>query len=132
MPTDLEPFDSRSFRFACEIVHLYRKLIKRPEMPYALARQLLRAGTSIGANLAEARGAQSRRDTAAKFSVALKEARETQYGLRLIIATRLADAPLVAPALAEATELVAILTTARRKLREPEGVADGPNKVGRG
>jgi four helix bundle protein len=101
-------------------------------MPHTIARQLLRAGTSIGANLAEAKGAQSRRDTTARFSIALKEAKETQYWLRLITATRLAPAATVAPVLKEATELVAILMTARRKLKEQDGVTDGPKKAGRG
>jgi hypothetical protein len=51
MPTRPEPFHVRGLRFACAIVKLYRQLIRQAEMPPAIARQLLRAGTSIGANL---------------------------------------------------------------------------------
>ena len=94
-------------------------------MPWHLARQILKAGTSVGANLEEARGAQTRRDKTAKFSIALKEAHESQFWLRLIQATHLANAELIAPVLAEATELVAILTVARRNLNS-ERVADDP------
>ena len=74
-----EPFNVRSFKFACEIVRLYRVLIRQPDTPYGIARQVLRSGTSIGANLEEAVGSQTRRDLTARFSVALKEARETAY-----------------------------------------------------
>ncbi len=92
------------------------KLAKLPAVPPYLARQVLRSGTSVGANLEEAKGAQSRRDLAAKFSIALKEARETAYWLRLMEATTLAPAELVGPLRAEADELIAILTVSRRKL----------------
>jgi four helix bundle protein len=66
--------------------------------------------------LEEARGAQTRRDKAAKFSIALKEGLEAQYWLKLMVATSLAPAELVNPVLAEAGELIAILTVTRRKL----------------
>ena len=82
-----------------------------------MARQLLRAGTSVGANVEEAKAAQSRRDKASRFSVALKESRETSYWLRLMRATRLADESLLNPHILEANELTAIFTTTRRKLR---------------
>ena len=89
-------------------------------MPSHLARQLLRSGTSIGANLEEAKAAQSRRDAACKFSIALKEAREASYWLRLLKATGLMGAKLADPLLAEASELIAILTVARRRLNQPK------------
>ena len=107
-----EPFHARGFRFSCAIVRLYTKLAKLNDVPPYLARQVLSSGTSIGANLEEAKGAQSRRDLAAKFSIALKEARETRYWLRLLKATELAPAQLLHPLLIEAGELVAILTVA--------------------
>jgi four helix bundle protein len=118
MTTPIESFQSRGFRFACEIVRLYVKLSRQPDFPMHLARQVLKAGTSVGANLEERRGAQTRRDIAAKFSVALKEAREALFWLRLFKATDLAPEQLLTPLLAEANELVAVLTTARRKLNE--------------
>jgi four helix bundle protein len=108
-------FCPRSFAFACDIVRLYRALEKA--VPPALARQVLRSGTSIGANLEEAKVAQSRRDLTAKFSIALKEARETSYWLRLLTATSLARPDTVGPCLREANELVSILTTSVRSLK---------------
>ncbi|HEX6322183.1 MAG TPA: four helix bundle protein [Vicinamibacterales bacterium] len=74
-------FQTRSFEFACEIVRFYRVISRRPEVPLPIARQLLRAGCSVGANLEEEKSAQSRRDLVSKFSIALKESRETQYWL---------------------------------------------------
>jgi len=74
--------DERSFEFALEIVALYKYLTARKE--YVLAKQILRSGTSIGANVQEAQAAQSRADFLAKMSIASKEARETQYWLRLL------------------------------------------------
>jgi hypothetical protein len=59
---DLQPFHERGFAFGCSIVRLYLLLIKRADMPWLFARQILKAGTSVGANLEEARGAQTRRN----------------------------------------------------------------------
>jgi four helix bundle protein len=115
-----ESYQSRSFRFACAIVRAYMKLAKLHDVPPHISRQLLRCGTAIGANLEEYKAAQSRRDAAAKTSIALKEARETRYWLRLLLATDLAPASLLNPLLAEAGELVAILTVTRRKLNAPK------------
>ena len=116
-----EPFHERAFRFACAIVHFYKTLARTSAVPSYLAGQLLRAGTSIGANLEEAKGAQTRRDVTARFSIALKEARETAYWLRLLNATGLAPAEGLHPLLSEAEELIAILTTARRRLMDGDG-----------
>lgn len=121
MPHTPEAFHHRAFRFACAIVRLYTKLANSSSVPLHLARQILRAGTSIGANLEEAKGAQTRRDVTAKFSIALKEARETAYWLRLLAATGLAPQELIHPILSEAEQLTAILTAARRRLHENAG-----------
>jgi len=115
-----EPFHTRGFRFACDIVRLYFALVSAGKCPPHLYRQVLSSGTSIGANLEEAQSAQSRRDKAAKISIALKEARETHYWLRLIVATELASGKQLQPQLAEANELIAILTVTRRKLNKPQ------------
>jgi len=74
--------DERSFKFALQIVALYKFLTGRKE--YVLAKQVLRSGTSIGANVQEAQAAQSSADFLAKMSIASKEARETNYWLRLL------------------------------------------------
>ena len=72
----------KSFDFSIEIVKLCKLL--RNQKEFVLADQLLRSGTSIGANIEEARGAQSRKDFIAKMSIATKEARETRYWILLI------------------------------------------------
>jgi four helix bundle protein len=121
MPQSPPDFRPRSFAFACDIVRLYQAL--PPRVPPVLARQLLRAGTSIGANLEEAKPAQSRKDLISKFTIALKEARETSYWLRLLAATSLASNDTLNPCLQEANELVSILTASVRRLKEQK--ADG-------
>jgi len=75
----------RSFNFSVEIVFLYKFLVKKNE--YVLSKQILRSGTSVGANIEEAQAGQSKRDFIAKMSIASKEARETNYWLRLLKAT---------------------------------------------
>src|SRR5262245_37659266 len=110
MPKPLIPFTDRTFAFACRIVRLYLPLQRVPNFPYSIARQLLRAGTSIGANVEESRCSSSRRDLLSHFRIALREARETKYWLRLILATQLAPERLLNGCLQESDELVAILT----------------------
>ena len=68
----------KSFEFAVRIVKLYRHL-KEQKKEYVLSKQLLRSGTSIGANVAEAQKAQSLADLNAKMNIFLKEAGETEY-----------------------------------------------------
>jgi len=72
----------KSFNFALEIISLNQKLVKQNE--FVISRQLLKSGTSIGANIEEAGAAQSRRDFISKMAIASKEARETKYWLRLL------------------------------------------------
>jgi len=73
---------NKSYAFAGKIVRLARELKQRHE--FELSKQVLRAGTSIGANVEEALAGISRRDFIAKMSIASKEARETHYWLRLV------------------------------------------------
>ena len=77
----------RSFRFAIRIVNLY-KYLQAEQKEYVMTKQLLRCGTSIGANVAEAQQAQSRADFINKLNIALKEAYETNYWLRLLYETQ--------------------------------------------
>ena len=72
----------KSYHFALSIIKLCHKLKNNRE--FELANQLLRSGTSIGANIEEAIAGQSRKDFISKMSIALKEARETNYWLRLL------------------------------------------------
>ena len=77
----------RSFRFAVRIVNLCKYLQKETH-EHILYKQLFRCGTSIGANVTEAQQAQSRADFISKLSIALKEAYETDYWLRLLFETQ--------------------------------------------
>jgi four helix bundle protein len=84
------PLMQKSFTFAVEIVHLSRRLISEIK-EYNLANQIMRSGTSIGANIEEAHGAVSGADFKNKMSIAYKEARETSYWLRVLHASSLLD-----------------------------------------
>ena len=72
----------KSFDFALKIIELYKELVIQKE--FILSKQLLRSGTSIGANVEEALAGQSKKDFIAKMSLASKEARETKYCLKLL------------------------------------------------
>jgi len=108
----------RTFAFATRIVCLCRELDKSPGVSRTLCRQLLRSGTSIGANVEEAQAGQSRADYVSKIQIACKEARETHYWLRLIVATDIVPAEKLAPLVQESNELVAILTTIIKTTKE--------------
>jgi four helix bundle protein len=80
----------KSFQFAVRIVRLYQFMCEQKK-EYVLSKQLLRSGTSIGANVSEAQQAQSRLDFLSKMNIALKEASETEYWLRLLHKTDFLD-----------------------------------------
>ena len=77
---------TKSLDFAIRIVKLYRHVIES-DNEYALSKQILKSGTSIGANVREAIGAQSKDDFIAKMHIALKEVYETEYWLELLYKT---------------------------------------------
>jgi four helix bundle protein len=114
-----KPYDlrERSFVFACDIVAFCRVVADRGYVMSRLAGQLLKAGTSIGANLAEGVDGQTKPDFITKTCVALKEARETRYWLRLIAASDQSLQPRTEPLTAEASEFVAMLTTSVKRSR---------------
>ncbi|HET7320959.1 MAG TPA: four helix bundle protein [Longimicrobiaceae bacterium] len=99
----------RSYAFALGLVELHRELVASRE--YILSRQMLRAGTSVGANVEEALAAQSRRDFVSKLSIARKEARECRYWLRLLRDSNILPGPRADPMIDEADALVRILTS---------------------
>jgi len=76
----------KSFTFAVRVVNLYRYLCGEKK-EFTLSKQLLRSGTSIGANIREALHGQSKKDFLSKIGIALKEANETQYWIELMAAT---------------------------------------------
>jgi len=72
----------KSFTFSLKIIKLYKKLLDNKE--YVISKQILKSGTSIGANVEEAIAAQSKKDFISKINISLKEARETRYWLKLL------------------------------------------------
>ena len=109
--------EDKSFRFAIRIVNLYRYLCRK-EKEYVLSKQVLRSGTSIGANVAEAQQAQSRADFIAKLSIALKETSETKYWLRLLRATGYLSASESQSVYADCVELEKILVSILKSTKQ--------------
>lgn len=73
----------KSYKFSLRIVNLYKYLVDKKK-EYILSKQILRSGTSIGANVEEGAAGQSKKDFISKFAIVLKEARETHYWLRIL------------------------------------------------
>ena len=99
----------KSYDFALQIIKLCSQL--RNEKHFEISSQLLRSGTSIGANVEEALAGQSRKDFFAKMSIASKEARETNYWLRLITDAKILDRQQCRKLLEISEELIKILTS---------------------
>jgi four helix bundle protein len=108
----------RTFAFADRVVRLCTYLEQQGRVSTTLAAQLLRAGTSIGANVEEGIASESRKDFVHKYSIACKEARESHYWLRLLAASEVVSKERLEPLLTEANELIAILTTIIKKSRD--------------
>lgn len=111
----------RSFQFALRIVKLCQVLDEKPGVGRTLARQLIRSGTSIGANIEEGQGSQSEADFLSKYSISCKEARETLYWLRLLTASDIVEKSKLKSLIHECDELIAILTTIVKKLKRKRG-----------
>ena len=105
----------RSFEFAKRIIFLCQKLEQSPGVIRTISNQLIRSGTSIGANIEEAHGSQSKADFTAKMYISCKEARETNYWLRLLIETKMISEKQLANLLDESDQLIAILTSIVKK-----------------
>lgn len=99
----------KSFDFAVRIVNLYKHLTENYK-EYVISKQLLRSGTSIGANISEAQRGQSRADFVAKMSIALKEANETDYWLKLLYKTDYINQVQYDSLKTDINELISILT----------------------
>ena len=99
----------KSYAFAVRIVRLSQFLVKEKQA-FQLADQIRRSGTSIGANVEEAVGGQSRKDFVSKCSIAYKEARETHYWLRLLRDTNYLQITQAESLLTDCEELLKILT----------------------
>ncbi len=101
---------SKSYAFAIRIVNLY-KYLSRQEQEYVLSRQVLRSGTSIGANVREATRAESNADFIHKLSIALKEADETHYWLELLKDTEFISEQAFDSIYKDCEELIKLLVT---------------------
>ena len=99
----------KSFVFAVEIVYLYKILVEKKE--FVLSKQLLRSGTSIGANIREAEHAQSKADFIHKLSISLKEANETEYWLDLLYETKYLSENEFQSIKAKVIEILKLLTS---------------------
>ena len=115
------PVQDKSYALALAVVRLYPAV--RALHGGVLARQMLRAGTSVGANVEEALAGQSRRDFTAKMSIAAKEVRECSYWLRLLRDSDGVPSGRVIPIIDQAEELIRMLTaivkTAQQRVRDP-------------
>ncbi len=99
----------KSYSFSIRIVRLYQYLIKEHK-EYSLAKQILRSGTSIGANIEEATGGHSKKEFLSKLSISYREARETHYWLRILYDTNYIDRKLFESLLKDCEEILRILS----------------------
>lgn len=100
----------KSYLFAIRIVRLYQHLSKEKK-EFILSKQILRSGTSVGANVEEALGGSSRRDFKSKMNIAYKEARETKYWLKLMKDTDYIDVRAFNSIYDDCEELLKLLYT---------------------
>ncbi|MDE6827473.1 four helix bundle protein [uncultured Alistipes sp.] len=107
----------KSLTFAIRIVRLYQHLT-REKHEYVLSKQMLKSGTSVGANIREALRGQSRQDFAAKMNISLKEINETEYWLELLYRTDYITDKEFRSIFADCKELVRILTSIVKTTRE--------------
>ena len=107
---------TKSYQFSLHIVRLYQSIANEKKNQIIL-NQLLRSGTSIGANIEEAIGAQSKRDFYAKLYIAYKEARETHYWLRLLGDSGYLEPKIAVEMLERCNELLRIIGSILKTLR---------------
>jgi len=116
----------KSFEFAVRMVKLYQYLCNEKK-EYVLSKQLLRSGTSIGANVEEAQGAISKADFSSKMSIAYKEAKEAHYWLRLLHATEYIDQQSYESIIENSSEICKLLFSILKKtgrMRDEECAMD--------
>ena len=107
----------KSFNFAVKIIQIYKYLCNEKK-EFALSKQLLKSGTSIGANIKEAIQGQSKKDFLSKMNISLKEASETEYWLQLLLATKYLDIKDSKSILDDCVEIKKILYSIVRTTKE--------------
>jgi four helix bundle protein len=113
---------TKSYEFAKKVVNLYRYLVEE-KREYVLSKQLLRSGTSIGANVEEGIGGQSPKDFFAKLNIAYKEARESHYWLRLLKDTGYLEIDKATEYLNDCDELLRIMGSIIKTMKVKLGLA---------
>ena len=116
-PLPIIPIEDRTYAFAPALVRAYRVNPPRDQVERVIWAQLLRSGTSVGANTAESGGAQTRPDWLTRRFIALKELRETKFWLRLYRDTNQSSSHEITALLDEASQLTAIFTTIVKRAR---------------
>jgi len=106
----------KSYSFALRIIKLCQYLNQRNE--FVLSKQLLRCGTSVGANVEEAIGGQSKKDFFLKITIAYKEARESHYWIRLLRDSNILTARIAESMLKDCDEILKLLTAIQKTTRQ--------------
>lgn len=120
------PVKVKSYAFAVRIVRLFQWLCKHHN-EYVLSKQILKCGTSIGANVEEAGGAYSEKEFAAKIQITYKEALEARYWLRLLHDTDYIETVAFDSLLADCEELIHLLASITKTLSEKNGCVHEPS-----
>jgi len=110
------PLRDKSYSFAVEIVQLSRQ-IQKEKNEFVLSKQLLRSGTSIGANVEEAIGAQSQKDFFYKLTISYKEARESHYWIRLLMDSKIIEKSIANKLLENVEELLKIIGSIQKTMK---------------
>lgn len=107
---------TKTFEFAVRIINLYR-FLSTEKKEFVVSKQVLRSGTSIGANVEEAIGGQSKNDFSAKLAIAYKEARETKYWLRLLHATGYIENQMFESLMNDMEEILRIIGSIQKTMK---------------
>ena len=118
MSQESQKIQNRTLSFAVRVVKLCKFLSEQNGVTRVLYKQLIRSGTSIGANVREAQSAQSDRDFLHKLEIALKEARETEYWLIILVKTDLVKEQRIKLLRQECEEIIKILVAITKKIKQ--------------
>ena len=118
MSDEKQKIQDRTLSFAVRVVKLCKFLSEQSDVTRVLYKQLIRSGTSIGANVREAQSAQSDRDFLHKLEIALKEARETEYWLILLVRADLVKEQRIRLLRQECEEIIKILVVITKKIKQ--------------
>ena len=114
-PKDLKP---RTKAFALRVIRMYSKLPKNDTVAQVLGKQVLRSGTSVGANYREASRGRSKAEFISKIGDCLKEIEETEYWLELLVDSGCVPSEKMAELLDETRQLIAIFTTIDKRSKD--------------